>query len=95
MGKIIAKDFITDDMTNKVYISSLIDTVSGDLDKQTRSELKACIEKHCPDLELLVNTKDVWARDYMPIQLTNKVYLGYTCGRCPLRRYPYILQRTP
>ena len=78
MGKIIAKDFITDDKTNKVYISSLIDTVSGDLDKQTRSKLKTCIEAHCLNLELLINTKDVWARDYMPIQLTENLFLGYT-----------------
>jgi hypothetical protein len=78
MGKIIAKDFITDDKTNKVYISSLIDTISGDLDIQTRCELKACIEAHCPNLELLKDTKDVWARDYMPIQLTKDVFLGYT-----------------
>lgn len=93
MEKITAENFITEEKiikdfidnkkannkkVNKVYISSLIDTESGDLDRQTRSKLKSCIEAHCPNLDLLVNTKDVWARDYMPIQLTNKVYLGYT-----------------
>ena len=34
MGKILTKDFITDDKTNKVFISSLIDTKTGDLDKE-------------------------------------------------------------
>ena len=78
MEKITAENFITDDKTNKVYISSLIDTVSGDLDIQTRCELKACIQGFRSDLELLINTRDVWARDYMPIQLTEKLFLGYT-----------------
>ncbi len=78
MAKITAENFITDDKTNKVYISSLIDTETGDLDIQTRGELKACIEAHCPDLEHLKDTKDVWARDYMPIQLTKDIFLGYT-----------------
>ena len=93
MAKITAENFITEEKiikdfidgekannnkVNKVYISSLIDSKFSGFDKQTRSNLKACIEAHCPNLDLLVNTKDVWARDYMPIQLTNKVYLGYT-----------------
>ena len=37
MGKILTKDFITDDKTNKVFISSLIDTKTGDLDKEARN----------------------------------------------------------
>lgn len=78
MAKITAENFITDDKTNKVYISSLIDTVIGDLDIQTRGELKACIQGFRSDLELLKDTKDVWARDYMPIQLTKDIFLGYT-----------------
>lgn len=72
MEKITVDNFITDDQTDKVYISSLIDTKDGDLDVKTRSKLKACILKYCRDCELLYNTRDVWARDYMPIQLTGK-----------------------
>ena len=78
MAKIIAKDFITDEKTNKVYISSLIDRESGDLDEQTRCKLKSRIEVFCSDCEPLLNTRDVWARDYMPIQLTKDIFLGYT-----------------
>ena len=79
----IIKDFIdgekaNNNKVNKVYISSLIDSKFSGFDKQTRSDLKACIEAHCPNLDLLANTKDVWARDYMPIQLTKNVFLGYT-----------------
>ena len=93
MEKITAENFITEEKiikdfidgekannnkVNKVYISSLIDSKFSGFDKQTRSNLKACIEAHCTNLDLLVNTKDVWARDYMPIQLTEKLFLGYT-----------------
>ena len=78
MKKIIADEFITDDMTDKLYISSLIDRDSGALDAEVRSELKSGIMDFCPECELLYNTMDVWARDYMPIQLTKDVFLGYT-----------------
>ena len=78
MEKILTKDFITDDKTNKVFISSLIDTKTGDLDKEARANVKSCIMQFEKDCELLYNTKDVWARDYMPIQLTKNTYLGYT-----------------
>lgn len=69
MEKITATNFITDDKTDKVYISSLIDRVSGALDADTRTALKASIMKFACNCELLYNTMDVWARDYMPIQL--------------------------
>ena len=78
MEKIITKDYITDYKTNKVYISSLIDRESGDLDENTRGRLKSCIENFCSECEPMLNTRDVWARDYMPIQLTKDVFLGYT-----------------
>ena len=94
MEKITVDNFITDDQTDKVYISSLIDTKDGDLDVKTRSKLKACILKYCRDCELLYNTRDVWARDYMPIQLTGKtkkskaVYLSFTYKPDYLHYYP-------
>ncbi len=78
MEKITVDNFITDDWTDKLYISSLIDRENGALDVHVRSELKSSIEDFCPECELLVNTMDVWARDYMPIQLTKDVFLGYT-----------------
>lgn len=78
MEKITAINFITDEKTSKLYISSLIDTVSGALDAEVRSELKSGIMGFCRECELLVNTRDVWLRDYMPIQLTENIFLGYT-----------------
>lgn len=78
MEKITIENFITDDKTNKLYISSLIDRMEGDLDIEVRSKLKSCIIDFCPNCELLFNTRDVWTRDYMPIQLTDDLYLGFT-----------------
>lgn len=88
MERITANNFITDDKTDKVYISSLIDKASGALDADTRSELKACILKFCPNCELLYNTMDVWTRDYMPIQLTHGVFLSYTYKPDYLHDFP-------
>lgn len=78
MEKITANNFVTDNWTNKLYISSLIDREYGALDAGVRNDLKSSILRFCPDCELLINTMDVWARDYMPIQLTKDVFLGYT-----------------
>ena len=78
MEKITIENFITDDKTNKLYISSLIDRMEGNLDIEVRSKLKSCIIDFCPNCELLFNTRDVWTRDYMPIQLTDDLYLGFT-----------------
>lgn len=84
--------FITDDKTNKVYLSKLIDTPSGELDISTRERLKEKIIEFCTKhdfkYELLSNTMDVWARDYMPIQLTKDVYLSYTYKPDYLEEYP-------
>ena len=82
-------EFITDDKTSMVYLSSLIDTKSGALDLNTRSDLKPkIIEFSDHRCELLYNTMDVWARDYMPIQLTQDVFLGYTYKPDYLVEYP-------
>ena len=88
MERITADNFITDDRTDKVYISSLIDTVSGALDLNTRSALKTSILKFSRNCEPLYNTMDVWARDYMPIQLTLDVYLSFTYKPNYLQDYP-------
>lgn len=88
MERITADNFITDDRTDKVYISSLIDTVSGALDINTRSALKTSILKFSRNCEPLYNTMDVWARDYMPIQLTLDVYLSFTYKPDYLQDYP-------
>lgn len=57
MDKITANNFITDDKTDKVYMSSLIDKSTGDLDADVRSQLKNRIRHFARKSELLYNTK--------------------------------------
>lgn len=89
--KITKTNFITDDKTNKVYISKLIDSEDGNLDSNVRSDLKNKILEFGSKkdkYDFLINTKDVWTRDYMPIQLTKEVFLGYTYKPDYLNEYP-------
>ncbi len=76
--KITSNNFITDEKTNKFFISSLINRVTGGLDVEASNDLLHRFKAFSGNCELLYNTMDVWARDYMPIQLTEDVYLGYT-----------------
>ena len=77
MDKITKDNFITDNKINKVFISSYIDKTSGDLDLITSKELLKKLKELFPSLEILYNTRDVWCRDYMPIQLTEDTFLNY------------------
>lgn len=88
MERITVRNFITDNKTNKVFLSSLIDKTSGALDVDTRSKLKASIMMFARNSELLFNTMDVWARDYMPIQLTHDIFISYTYKPDYLQDYP-------
>lgn len=75
--KITKENFITDQDVNRIYISSLLEKESSGFDPSVRERLVQQIRQFDNHVELLVNTKDVWARDYMPIQLTDHVYLDY------------------
>jgi len=52
--------------------------VSGYLDKVASNELLKELKTFTGNCEVLYNTMDVWTRDYMPIQLTDDVFLSYT-----------------
>lgn len=75
--KITKENFITDQDVNRVYISSLLDKESSGFDQSVRERLVQQIRLFDNHVQQLVNTKDVWVRDYMPIQLTDQVYLDY------------------
>ena len=76
------EDFITDDKTNKVFISSLLpNPLSGfpeDSRKKLYDTLKEYLQRKGIAYEELLNTRDVWCRDYMPVQITKDSYLSYT-----------------
>jgi agmatine deiminase len=67
---------IADRDTNTIYFSELLKTDSrfSGSSKQIFSTLNDIGAKY----EFLPNTKDIWARDYMPIQISNDKFIEYT-----------------
>lgn len=80
MIDITKENFITDERTNTVCYSSLLPTESSGLDSLLRKELYAALKETVKPLKNyeLYNTRDIWARDYMPVQLTPDLFLNYT-----------------
>lgn len=64
---------ITDFQCNRVYFSSLLQRVSP----KTYASLVSALEKHSVEYRLLVNTNDIWCRDYMPIQIAADTFCGF------------------
>lgn len=54
---------ITDNQTNYVYFSEGIQSYT-----ESWNRIKHILKRHNIDYGLLINTKDIWARDYMPVQ---------------------------
>ena len=64
---------IADWQTNKVYLSEKLKTGFP----KTYKELEENLKSFNYTSELLQNTHDIWARDYMPIQISNSIYIEY------------------
>ena len=62
-----------DGETNKVYFSSLLIKNYSSFSE----ELFIILDKYNIDYELIANTRDVWMRDYMPIQKSNGDFIRY------------------
>lgn len=73
-------NFVTDNMTNTVCYSSLLPRESSGLDKKFREELYGALKESVKTFKHydLYNTRDIWSRDYMPVQLTKDLFLNYT-----------------
>jgi agmatine deiminase len=65
---------ITDFQTNKVYFSSLIKT--GKYESFWK-ELERILAKHNIKPEFIEGTRDIWCRDYMPVQLNTIEYAQF------------------
>lgn len=73
-------NFVTDNTTNTVCYSSLLHGESSGLDKKFREELYGALKESVKTFKHydLYNTRDIWSRDYMPVQLTKDLFLNYT-----------------
>lgn len=66
---------IPDDQTNLIYFSGLLRTDTRF--KKTYQNIKKALDLHSIDYNFLPNTKDIWARDYMPVQISHKEFVEY------------------
>lgn len=66
---------ISDFETNTVYFSELI--TEDDRFKKTFREIEESLDTFKVKANLIPKTKDIWARDYMPIQISDKKFIEY------------------
>jgi agmatine deiminase len=66
---------IPDNQTNLIYFSDLLRTESRF--KSTCNEITRVIDSCGLSYKFLPNTKDIWARDYMPIQASENKFIEY------------------
>ena len=64
---------IADNETNFVYFSKLF----AERYPKIYQEIDSCLAKFDIGRKLLTNTKDIWARDYMPIQVSKNKFIEY------------------
>ena len=65
---------ITDKETNKVYFSSLIKTEKY---QGFWNTLESILVKHKVHFDFIEGTRDIWCRDYMPIQVNKKQFVQF------------------
>ena len=71
---------ILDSDTNLVYLSKRILKYPHGID------IVKQLDEHGVFVDFITSTRDVWARDYMPIQITDNKFIGYEY--CPDYLYP-------
>ncbi|MBI4947744.1 MAG: agmatine deiminase family protein [Bacteroidetes bacterium] len=81
---------ITDNETDIVYISSLLEEKHNKFHKQFISLLNELEIKW----KILANTKDIWCRDFMPVQIDEERFLQFSFNPDYLRDEEYQHLRT-
>lgn len=71
---------ILDSDTNLVYLSKRI------LEYPHGTDIVKQLDQHGVFVDFIPSTRDVWARDYMPVQIADNKYIGYEY--CPDYLYP-------
>ncbi len=64
---------ITDDLTNTVYFSALLPAACPNMFRSISAELR----KRGIVYNILLETKDIWCRDYMPVQMETDRLISY------------------
>lgn len=66
---------ISDKDTNTIYCSELLKTDSRFI--ETSKQIISTLETYGVKIKFLPDTKDIWARDYMPIQISDNSFIEY------------------
>ena len=66
---------ISDNQANKIYFSDLLKTDSRYT--ETCGKITKILDSYNVSYEFLEKTKDIWARDYMPIQVSDDKFIEY------------------
>jgi agmatine deiminase len=66
---------ITDFDTNTVHFSQLIQTDARFI--ETSKQISKVLDSFGVKYKFLPNTKDIWARDFMPIQISDSTFIEY------------------
>lgn len=90
---------ITDRQTNTIYFSELLKT--DERFSKVVGEIFSALNSFDVNPKFLPKTKDIWARDYMPIQVSESKFIeyrydpdylqGYYKGQRDLKTYPDIV----
>jgi len=81
---------ITDNYTNNVYFSSILPERCPVLN----ASITEALNKRGIRFGYLAGTKDIWCRDYMPIQVENDLFISYRYTPDYLQDERYIRQQT-
>lgn len=81
---------ITNNETNFVYVSGLLKTKA----QTFFNDLKRILSENDIPLKELTYTKDIWSRDYMPVQINNNTFLKYHYDPDYLKSKKHIHSRT-
>lgn len=84
---------ISERQTNKVYFSDLLPVRFPDI----YNEIVLHLSKHNISYELIKGTKDIWCRDYMPIQINREQFAQFNF--CPsylwdYKKYRHLITNT-
>src|SRR6478735_10334179 len=79
---------IIDKESNTVYFSDILRTQDEFI--STFERIKALLDKFQINYNFLTNTKDIWCRDYMPIQIAPNDFIQFRYEPWYLKNYPHL-----
>lgn len=75
---------ITDSETNFLYLSGLLQSSRYSV---FMNQFEKALQKHSVPYQFLQNTKDIWAVDYMPVQISTDDFIQFVYNPDYLRNY--------